>query len=53
VPAGPSGADWPDWTQDEGYLAALADEEDPGDLDLYQDPIAPRRPGWTRTSWPR
>ena len=26
----------PDW--DEAYLAALGDDEDPGDLDLYEDP---------------
>ena len=26
----------PDW--DEAYLAARADDEDPGDLDLYEDP---------------
>jgi hypothetical protein len=34
----PSSADWPDWSDDEGYLAALAEDEYPGDLDLYQDP---------------
>jgi Domain of unknown function (DUF222) len=33
-----SSADWPDWTQDEAYLAALADEDEPDDPDLYQDP---------------
>ena len=48
VPAGPGGypslgsPDWqldpcrPDW--DEAYLAAMADDEDPGDQDLYEDP---------------
>ena len=48
LPAGPGdhpslgSPDWqlvpcrPDW--DEAYLAALGDDEDPGDLDLYEDP---------------
>ena len=41
----PSSADWPDWTQDEGYLAALADEDEADDLDLYQDPDNAPPPG--------
>src|SRR5580693_508919 len=32
VPSGPG------WLEDEGYLAALSEEEDPGDPDLDQDP---------------
>ena len=48
LPAGPGdhpslgSPDWqlvpcrPDW--DEAYLAAMADDEEPGDLDLYEDP---------------
>jgi hypothetical protein len=41
----PASADWPDWTQDEAYLAALAEEDEPGDLDLYQDPDNAPPPG--------
>jgi len=29
---------WPDWMDDPAYLAARAEDEDPGDPDLYQDP---------------
>src|SRR5580693_412137 len=28
----------PGWLEDEGYLAALSEEEDPGDPELDQDP---------------
>ena len=28
----------PGWIEDEGYLAALSEEEDPGDPELDQDP---------------
>jgi len=41
----PSRADWPDWTGDEAYLAVQAEEEYPGDLDLYQDPDNAPPPG--------
>ena len=41
----PSSADWPDWTEDEAYLAARAEDEYPGDLDLYQDPDSAPPPG--------
>jgi uncharacterized protein DUF222 len=41
----PSSADWPDYSGDEAYLAALAEEEYPGDLDLYQDPDNAPPPG--------
>jgi hypothetical protein len=41
----PSSADWPDWTQDEAYLAALAEEDEPDDPDLYQDPDNAPPPG--------
>jgi hypothetical protein len=34
----PCRPDWPDWMCDEAYLAVLAGDDDPGDLDLYQDP---------------
>jgi Domain of unknown function (DUF222) len=55
VPAGPGdhpwlgSADWrlvpqsPDW--DEAYLAAIADDEDPGDSEEYQDPDNAPPPG--------
>ena len=29
---------WPDWMDDPAYLAARAEDEDPGDPDDYQDP---------------
>jgi len=41
----PSSADWPDWSQDEAYLAALAEEDEPDDPDLYQDPDNAPPPG--------
>jgi hypothetical protein len=41
----PSSADWPDYHNDEAYLAALAEEDYPGDLDLYQDPDNAPPPG--------
>jgi Domain of unknown function (DUF222) len=41
----PSSADWPDWTQDEAYLAALAEEDEPGDPDGEEDPDNAPPPG--------
>jgi hypothetical protein len=41
----PSSADWPDWTQDEAYLGALAEEDEPGDLDEEEDPDNAPPPG--------
>ena len=41
----PSSADWPDWADDEAYLAEAAQDEYPGDLDLYQDPDNAPPPG--------
>jgi hypothetical protein len=32
---------WPDWMDDPAYLAARAEDEDPGDLDLDEDPAPP------------
>ena len=29
---------WPDWMDDPAYLAMRAENEDPGDLDLWEDP---------------
>ena len=29
---------WPDWMDDPAYLAMRAEDEDPGDLDLEEDP---------------
>ncbi|HEY6312248.1 MAG TPA: DUF222 domain-containing protein [Streptosporangiaceae bacterium] len=40
----PPGGEWrlvpadPGWLEDEGYLAALAEEDEPDEPDLYQDP---------------
>ena len=41
----PSSADWPEWAHDEAYLAALAEEDEPDDPDLYQDPDNAPPPG--------
>jgi len=38
----------PDW--DEAYLAAIADDEDPGDPGNTRTPATPRRPAWMTTS---
>ena len=42
----PSGAEWPEWMDEPGYLAALA-EDDPGDGDVeeYEDPDNAPPPG--------
>src|SRR6516165_11879994 len=55
VPAGPGDHPWlgsPDWRLvpqspdwDEAYLAAIADDEDPGDPDEYEDPDNAPPPG--------
>ena len=55
VPAGPGDHPWlgsPDWRLvpqspdwDEAYLAAVADDEDPGDLEEYEDPDNAPPPG--------
>ena len=55
VPAGPGDHPWlgsPDWRLvpqspdwDEAYLAAVADDEDPGDLEEYEDPDNAAPPG--------
>ncbi len=36
---------WPDWMDDPAYLAARAEDEDPGDLDLDEDPDDAPPPG--------
>ncbi len=36
---------WPGWMDDPAYLAARADDEDPGDLDEYEDPDNAPPPG--------
>jgi hypothetical protein len=41
----PSSADWPDYTGDQAYLAAQAQDEDPGDPDQDQDPDNAPPPG--------
>jgi Domain of unknown function (DUF222) len=38
----PESADWPDWREDEAFWAG---EEDPGDLDEYEDPDNAPPPG--------
>src|SRR5271165_2749946 len=55
VPAGPGDHPWlgsPDWRLvpqspdwDEAYLAAMADDEDPGDPEEYEDPDNAAPPG--------
>jgi len=49
----PSSADWPDWTQDEPYLAALAEEDEPGDPDEEEDPDNAPPPGLDDADQPR
>ena len=36
---------WPDWMDDPAYLAARSEDEDPGDLDLDEDPDHVPPPG--------
>jgi hypothetical protein len=42
---------WPDWMDDPAYLASRAEDEDPGDLDEYEDRTMPRRPAWMTRRW--
>ena len=41
----PCSPDWPDWMRDEAFLAALAQEEEPGDPDDEEDPGSAPPPG--------